>query len=134
MLAAREHARAELRRKLLAQGYSTEYVDEVLDQLASQNLQSDERFAEHYVAQRVRQGYGPLRIAAELRERGIAEHLIADWVVTNDPEWRQRMEAVVSRRFGELAARDRRELSKRARFLEYRGFSADLIGRYLFDE
>jgi len=133
LLATREHARAELQRKLSAKGYSAEYVGEVLDQLAAQNLQSDERFTEHYVTQRVRQGYGPLRIAAELREREIAEDLIADGVVTNDSVWRQRMEAVVSSRFGNLAARDRRELNKRARFLEYRGFSADLIRQYLFD-
>ena len=133
LLATREHARAELQRKLAAKGCAAEYIDEVLDQLAAQNLQSDERFTEHYVAQRIRQGYGPLRIVAELRERGITEDLIADRVVTNDPEWRQHMEAVVSSRFGELAASDRRELTKRARFLEYRGFSADLIRRYLFD-
>lgn len=132
LLAAREHTRAELQRKLSARDYAIAYVGEVLDQLAAQDLQSDARFTEHYVARRIRQGYGPLRIEAELRQRGIAEGLIAEWVVRNDSAWQERAFAAATGRFGDLPASDRKELAKRARFLEYRGFSAESIRQYLF--
>ncbi len=133
MLAARERARAELGCKLSEKGYSSACVNAVLDRLEAEHLQSDERYAEEFVAQRIRRGLGPLRIAAELRDKGISEELIAAWVETNDSAWSRRMAVVAAGRFGDAAATDRRELAKRARFLEYRGFPAELIRHYLFD-
>lgn len=104
----------------------------MLDDLGRRGLQSDARFAEQYVASRAARGYGPVRIRSELRERGLAEPLIEEHLDERDPAWRERLDAVARKRFGARVAADYAERARRARFLEYRGFGADLIRRALF--
>lgn len=87
--------------------------------------------AELYVAERLRKGFGPLRIRQELRERGIPDALVDPHLEQSAREWLALMAAVHDKKFGTGPGGDRRELARRARFLEYRGFPADLIGRFL---
>ena len=70
LLSRREHSQLELRKKLVAKGFADDEVDELLLRLHEENLQSDERYAESYVRQRVDKGYGPIRIRQELRQKG----------------------------------------------------------------
>ncbi len=106
----------------------------MLDDLAQRRLQSDARYAEHYVAQRAARGYGPTRIRAELRERGIGDEVIADWLDERDPVWKERLAEVARKRFGAAGPADFQDRARRARFLEYRGFGAGLIRRVLFGD
>ena len=131
LLAVREHSRHELRRKLSDRGHDSGLTDEVLDALVRRRLLSDERFAAQYLAQRMRKGFGPLRIRAELAARGVAEQLIAATLETACCDWEDRLAEAASRRFGERPARDPRELARRGRFLEQRGFPISLIRRHL---
>lgn len=134
LLAAREHTRAELRRKLSARREATpEAVEAVLDAFAARGLQSDARYVEQYLATRAARGYGPVRIRAELRERGVEGRLIDEWLDERDPAWGERLRAAAQKRFGAAAPADFRERARRARFLEQRGFGADLIRRALFE-
>ena len=57
LLARREHSQRELRTKL-ERRFPPEQVDETLQTLAAEGLQSDSRFAEAYVRQRSQRGYG----------------------------------------------------------------------------
>ena len=127
ILAAREHSRAELRRKLRARGNNSELVEQVLDDLESRGYLSDFRFTELYVAERKRKGYGPLRILQELKEKGISEDLIAQQMNPSDPDWRELLEQVAQRKFGASLPADRKTQAKWARFLEYRGFAVEQI-------
>jgi len=106
-------------------------VEAVLDGLAQRRLQSDARYAEQYVEPRATRGYGPVRIRAELRERGIDAAVIDEWLDERDPVWRERLAEVARKRFGASGPADFRERARRARFLEYRGCGADLIRRVL---
>ncbi len=85
-------------------------------------LQSDARFAEAYVEQRAAAGYGPLRIRAELRERGIGGDLIGRFLPDDPDLWQERLAEVHRRRYGGSPPTDRREWGRRVRFLERRGF------------
>ena len=107
-------------------------MEGVLDDLARRRLQSDARYTEQYVAQRAARGYGPARIRAELRERGIDDAVVADWLDERDPVWKERLAEVARKRFGATGPADFRDRARRARFLEYRGFGAELIRRVLF--
>jgi len=133
LLAAREHSVHELRKKLSSRCADGSLIERVLADLQRRNLLSDERFTEQYVAMRTRKGYGPLRIRAELAERGIDSALIEDWLDGNPREWVRQMREVARQRFGDAGAEDRREQAKRARFLSYRGFPESLIRSYLWD-
>jgi regulatory protein len=131
LLASREHSRLQLQRKLGERGFATDAVAAVLDQLAAEGLQSDERFAESFVRSRIERGHGPIRIAAELREHGVDESLISDYLDFSDPLWQEQVETVRSRRFGGTPPDDYQTRAKQARFLQYRGFTSEQIRRVL---
>ena len=79
LLARREHSRRELARKLAERFPEADagQIDAVIAQLAEENLQSDQRFAENYLRRRKDQGFGWLHIRANLQARGVADALIA---------------------------------------------------------
>jgi regulatory protein len=123
-LARREHSRLELERKLCRRFEAT-IVTRVIDELAEENLQSDVRFAESYTHHRSTRGFGPARIRSELRERGIEDTLIEAALAESDVDWRSLARTVLQKKFGLAPPADFRERARRARFLNYRGFSAD---------
>ena len=103
----------------------------MLQELQLAGLQSDQRYTEDYIRSRVERGYGPLRIAMELRQRGVAEEQISDCMETCDVNWVERITAVRSKKFGPAVPANYPAIMKQSGFLKYRGFSADLI-RKLF--
>jgi len=134
LLASREHSRFELRNKLLRRGYSTDEVEQALDSLVADGLQSDERYAEQYVELRRAKGYGPLRVRAELRERGVADGLIDLIVDEHDPVWYETLRRVHDKKYGAVAPASMKERAARSRFLGYRGFSGGQVRRLLGEE
>lgn len=130
LLARREHAYRELRQKLLKRyPDDSTLVDVVLDQLQAENLQSDARFAEAYVAMRKRKGFGPQRIIQELRDKGVNGELANAEVFDEQNDWTEAAFTSWSRKFTRAAQgntqRDLKEKAKQLRFLQYRGFSQD---------
>lgn len=123
-LALREHSVKELKEKLGRKFSSVELIDEVIAGLIEQSLQSDERFAQSFVAMRQRQGKGSVVIKMELREKGVAPELIARFVDDTDALWYELARDVWSRKFRGAVPADSRERAKQMRFLQSRGFSS----------
>lgn len=132
LLARREHSRFELSRKLSRRGWPETVVEAVVDELAEENLQSDERFAESYVRQRVAKAYGPVRIRGELSERGIDRGQAARALAAESPDWFAIAAAWCERRYGPEPPADLKEKSRRQQALARRGFTHDQV-RQLFD-
>lgn len=129
LLARREHAVRELAGKLVARGFDQDLVAEELAALADEGLQSDERFAESYTRTRVERGDGPHKIRAALTERGVAPGLIEWALEPYADEWRQRALDLIERRFGvREGGASYAERARRARFLQQRGYTADVVG------
>lgn len=59
----------------------------------------------------------------ELREKGVAAELIAQFVDDTDPAWVELARDVRFKKFRGVAPSDQRELAKQMRFLNSRGFS-----------
>ncbi len=106
----------------------------VLDGLEEQGYLDDERFLQEYLNSRKRKGYGPLRIKAELQERGVSSELVSRYLEEQDSDWYQLMQQTASSRGGNLADSSYKSQQKLARFLEYRGFPVSMIRRYLWDD
>ncbi|MGI9308894.1 MAG: regulatory protein RecX, partial [Gammaproteobacteria bacterium] len=87
LLARREHSQAELRTKLKDREYSDPEIADALEGLLRDGLISDERFAEAFVASRVRRGQGPVRIRVELERRGVPDELIVTHLSVRAAEW-----------------------------------------------
>ena len=78
LLARREHSAEELRRKLRQSSsisktvYFSDLLERCLQEMQEKGLQSDDRFARQYVESKlVNKYHGPLKILAELFNRGI---------------------------------------------------------------
>jgi regulatory protein len=130
LLARREHSRAELARKLAAEG-SHEEVQAVLDRLEQTGLLSDARFTEAFVSSRAAR-LGNARLRRDLRLKGIADELIAAALPAGAESEADRARAVRQRKFGAAPA-DRAGYARQARFLQSRGFAADIIRKVLKD-
>lgn len=122
LLARREHSRAELARKLAPCAPSREALEAVLDLLAAKKQLSDERFAQER-ARVLSRKFGPAKIRRDLKARGV-DPAIAEHIACQGE--RERAAAVLSRKYRE-PAKTREERARRARFLQGRGFSHEII-------
>jgi regulatory protein len=127
LLSRREHSEQELARKLAARGYTDETVEATVAALVAQGLLSNARYAESFVHSRVERGQGPLKIQAELRERGIDDVLIDTCLDDYAPRWHDLLKQVRLKRFGPARPDNFRERSRQMRFLLQRGFTAEQI-------
>lgn len=128
LLARREHSSKELRLKLMKRGYEAALIERALEALRAENALNDARFAEEFIRARRRQGYGPVRIRAELNERGVESALAEPYLEEGDEAWDELAAEQWRKRFGS-PPRNMNERAKQYRFLSNRGFTAEQIRR-----
>ncbi len=131
LLALREHSRLELQRKLVQKGFSVSVVEQTLQDLVAQKLLSDERFTEAFVLSKRERGAGPVKIQAELQQRGIDNTLIQRYLDFRDPDWLDVAEQVRQKKYGSSLPDEYPLKIQQARFLANRGFSHEQIRRVL---
>ncbi|MFZ1827280.1 MAG: regulatory protein RecX [Candidatus Competibacteraceae bacterium] len=132
LLVRREHSRLELRQKLAQRGFPAEHLDPVLNQLIEEGLLDERRYAELYACHRVDKGYGPLRIASELRERGVPQELVDQALAGLESDWAPRLRELHRKRFKSLAPVNAAERMQQTRVLRQHGFTLEQI-RHLFE-
>lgn len=126
-LSRREHTLDELRAKLAARDIGETDIEVTVTTLADEGLASDERFAESFVAARLRRGQGPVRIRIDMGRKGVSAELIQTHVDAADKDWVARAIEVRCKRFGNSPPVAFREKARQARFLQYRGFTTEQI-------
>ena len=134
-LAQREHGEEELRRKLLSSTDNTEDVNMVISQLKQAGHLNDERFIEAYAQSRVRRGFGPLRICAELKEKGIKQEAIEDILAIWQSSWHSLAKRALEKKYNARMrllkqggdAEKKALMLAQKRFLLYRGFESSTI-------
>lgn len=127
LLARREHSRKELKLKLRQGGYAGDEASTALDRLGEQHYQDDDRFGEMLVRSRASQGYGPLRLRAELKSHGLSDARIRQLLDQADIDWAGLAATQLRRRYGAKAVTDPSEKARRAQFLLRRGFPAATV-------
>lgn len=133
LLARREHSREELVDKLRLKGFNRDNILPVLNELAEQGWQSDSRYAESYIREQIRKGYGPLVIAFELNRNAITEVNLDDILLSVADSWQAHLTQVYAKKYQDNHPKSVIELAKRNRFLLQRGFSTAMINN-LFTE
>jgi regulatory protein len=128
-LAAREHSRLELTRKLAPHAESAEELGRVLDELEQRGFLSAERFAESVVHRKAAR-YGTARLKAELAQHRLPEDLTRSVTEQLKASEFDRAHALWSRRFGEPPTHPE-DKARQTRFLAARGFAGDVIRRVL---
>lgn len=127
LLARREHSRAELQRKLAAYAEDPQELQDLLDDFTRRGWLSDARFAEALVHDKQAK-FGTVRLAYELRERGVEESVIRDQLEELKASELERARQVWQSKFG-ILPEDAKARAKQMRFLQSRGFSLDVIGK-----
>lgn len=121
LLARREHSSRELRDKLRARSFSAEAVEAALATLRQKDLQSDQRFAEACARSLMDRGYGSLRVAGELRKRGVAGGIAQEFEsLAKEGEFERACEAL-RRKTGTQ--------QQQLRFLNQRGYPSEVARR-----
>lgn len=123
LLARREHSRAELTRKLRQRGYDNALIVSVVEQLVSEALLSEVRFAEAFIRSRMGSGYGPLRVAEELCQRGISRADTQKFLQELEPNWPKILFGVWRKKFSQ-PPNNMKEQAQQMRYLLYRGFTS----------
>lgn len=102
----------------------------------SEGLLSERRFTESFVRSRLNRGQGPLRIEADLRQRGVAAELIEQYLAGQGEEsgWSGTARAARRKRFGDEVPGDLSERARQARFLRSRGFTERQIRAAFADD
>ena len=140
LLARREHGSVELasklKRRFSKRDCDPHTVASVVQQLIDEGLLSDERFAASRARQLARRGYGPSRIRNDLRQQKVEQYVSGSLLEAFDDglDWDVEAASVYEKKYrgkpieGDWDERQR-ERAKRLRFLQYRGFGADISRR-----
>ncbi|MBL0394694.1 recombination regulator RecX [Ramlibacter monticola] len=129
LLAAREHSRQELERKLAAKEPDPAEVKQALDELQARGFLDEQRVVDSIVHRRAgRVGVG--RIRQELQAKGIDAERVAIAVASLNASEFERAREVWRKKFG-AQPEDASQRAKQARFLAARGFSGEVVRRVL---
>lgn len=129
LLARREHSRAELVRKLGQAGFVQDDIESLLDEFEGKKWLSDQRFTESYVADH-RARAGSIKLAYDLRQRGVSEAVIERVLSENRDGELERAQEVWQKKFGVLPV-DMAAKIRQMRFLKNKGFTTEIIRKTL---
>jgi len=129
LLARREHSQKQLQQKLGQRGAQDQASAEAIERLSEDGYQSDARFGASLIRQRLAQGFGPLRITAELQQAGLSRSLITELMEAEPTDWVALCRETYHRRC--RGAEQAEDAAKHWRYLAQRGFSAGQIAQIL---
>ncbi|UUZ65731.1 recombination regulator RecX [Polaromonas sp. P1-6] len=127
LLAAREHSRAELERKLAAYEETPGQLAQVLDELQAKDFISEARVVESVINRRAAR-FGAARIRHELQGKGLGAEVLAEAMDGLKASELERAREVWRKKF-EGQSPDAAGRAKQMRFLAARGFGGDVIRR-----
>ena len=131
LCARSEQAPADIREKLLKWGLSVSTANQVLAQLIEQGYIDEQRFARAFVNDRFRfNGWGRIKIAHQLRLKGIPNEIIDEAMTAIDEEqYRERLMELLRAKWRDVSDREPRAAwAAMMRFAASRGFEAGIAG------
>lgn len=123
LLYRRDHSRRELTRKLIQKGFQANAITDVLDELENEGLLNEQRFIGSFIRSRRARGFGPLKICAELKERGIDRDLCLVHEEWQEELWQNSAIMLCAKRFGLAAEKTSEQKILQSRYLQQRGFT-----------
>ncbi|SPL69001.1 regulatory protein RecX [Acinetobacter stercoris] len=125
VLTRKEYSKADLIEKLALYAADRDEVITLVDELARENYQSDQRVAEMTLRSQVRKGKGPNRIKLALRTKQLDKTLVEEDL--NEINWYEQAYQLKVKKYGTDVSKDPKLKAKQIRFLQYRGFDMDSI-------
>lgn len=132
MCARCEQSSGDIRGKLVKWGLGSSDTDQVLSQLIEQGFINDERYARAFVKDKFAfNGWGRVKIAYQLRQKGIPNDLITDALtVIDEDQYRQRLIDLLSAKWRSVSHNDARAAwAAMMRFAASRGFETAIAAQ-----
>jgi regulatory protein len=135
LLARRNHAADELRKKLRQRGFSADITANVIRECERLRYIDDEETARLYFRELQRKGCGPMRIRRDMKQKGLwnssAELLMREYA-ESPAEKQNAQEVFEKKKAAFLREKDRgKRKEKIFRFLYARGFSKKIISELI---
>lgn len=127
LLARRDYASGELARTLSKMTENREKINKALSRLVECGYLDDNRLITHMIDKHVRKKHGPARIKQEIRQKGFSPELVEQMLEKVDVDWYAMARELKVSKFGEAVASEAKEKNKQIRYLQYKGFSMDMI-------
>ena len=132
LLARAEHSRYLLATKLLQREFPEGVIRDVLDHLEDRGLLSDRRFAEQWVASRVRRRpEGATALVAGLQARGVDGGLAREVVAAFAEEYPEEIQRALERAGEKIRRRGEVDAAELREKLSRRGFGGEEINNYI---
>lgn len=131
LCARSERAPGEICEKLRQWGLSSSDVSRILSQLTEQGFINEERYARAFVKDRFTfNGWGKIKIAYQLRQKGIPDDLIDEAMMAiDDDQYRERLIGLLRDKWRAVKGREPRAAwAAMMRFAASRGFEASIAG------
>ena len=127
LLARRDYASGESARTLSKMTENREKIDKALSRLVECGYLDDNRLITHMIDKHVRKKHGPARIKQEIRQKGFSPELVEQMLEKVDVDWYAMARELKVSKFGDAVASEAKEKNKQIRYLQYKGFSMDMI-------
>ena len=129
LCAGAEQCSADIRSKILKQGFSPEDADKMLSYLQSNKYIDDSRYARAYAVDKVRfSGWGKMKVRMGLRAKGMSDAIVSQALgYISEKEYAEALEKVLLAKARSLDLADVKDRQKLYRHLASRGFESQLI-------
>jgi len=127
LLARREYSQLELQQKLRLKQIDPALVASLLDWLAKQGYQSEERFARQLIRAKLQKGYGSYAIAQFCFEHGVSKAMQQVVLAEMDIDWLSLAADSYGKKYAGKAIANFQDKQKRMRYLQSRGFDSAVI-------
>lgn len=125
LLARRDYGRQELIDRLNRYAADEAEVIQLVDELETNKYVDDGRVANSMLNSEIYKGNGPRKIQQAFQKKKVDMELVEEKL--DEIDWFQQAYDLKVKKFGEKVATDQKDKAKQIRFLQYRGFSLDLI-------
>lgn len=129
-LAAREHSRAELERKLAPHEQAPGQLAQVLDELAAKDFINEARVVDSVINRRAGR-FGAARIRHELQAKGLGAEAVSQAMDSLKDSELERAREVWRKKFDGPAV-DAAGRARQMRFLAARGFGGEVIRKVIY--
>ena len=129
LCAGAEQCTADIKQKILKQGFPAEEADNMIAYLRANKYLDDSRYARAYAVDKVRfSGWGKMKVRMGLRSKGMSDSMIAQALeYIQEKDYAEALEKAMLAKARSLDLKDLKDRQKLYRHLASRGFESQLI-------
>lgn len=127
LLAKKDYSSGRMNRLLRKLTEKEEYVDRVVRHLSENHYLNDAQLIINLINQHIKKLHGPKRIKQEIRKKDLPQELIEQKIEESGIDWYSMAKEARIRKFSETQPIEQKKKAKQIRYLQYKGFSMNMI-------